>query len=80
MQNGAYCMGKDSLEGGATRIVDWVDQNLHDLFIPTYYHLLFRFTAARFSFSFLRILRNIKIDALFDVAYIKLQEQGQEKN
>lgn len=72
-------MEKTPLEGGATRIVDWVDQNLHDLFLPTYYHLLFRFTAGRFYVAFARILRNIKIDALFDVAYIKRWCEGKNK-
>lgn len=60
-----------ALEGGATRIVDWMDQNLHDLFIPTYYHLLP-------SLFFAYVLRNIKIDALFDVAYIKCKERKKD--
>lgn len=65
-----------ALEGGATRIVDWMDQNLHDLFIPTYYHLLLSsYCAARF---FAYVLRNIKIDALFDVAYIKCKERKKD--
>ena len=65
-----------ALEGGATRIVDWTDQNLHDLFIPTYYHLLLSsFCAGRF---FAYVLRNIKIDALFDVAYIKCKERRKD--
>lgn len=69
-------MGNNVLEGGATRIVDWMDQNTHDLFIPTYYHLLFALW--RCPLWFLRILRNIKIDALFDVAYIKARARARQ--